>query len=383
LAARRYRHASRDTAPSTERAPVTLREEIRIGDRARARVAQPSAGPSEAVRFGAEPNGLLGLGPPLTERVLAHLGAPRRLWVVLWSGSALLIPFALLVVLAQEGSSDRAGSVSDLIVAQLALSYAALLGIWGSRRLTTQARSLPLQLSSPIPASIRSQHPARYDIAGPSVLAIAVTLVASIGWVVRFGPVAALAILLPFVLTMLPIMTFVWTYLEVLVGLDRLGRTRLALVPFPQDTSLGLSPIGSIAFTGFAVVLAGTLPIPLTNGDDLISVAMSLAVLGVSVVLFVLSMWRIHGQMVAAKSGYIAETQAAYAEAYEPYRRNKSLRTLEAQAPLLAIAHTLDERAHRIREWPIDERLVRVAGFSVAALASATIGRLVVLSLAS
>ena len=44
-----------------------------------------------------------------------------------------------------------------------------------------------------------------------------------------------------------------------LLGLDRLGQERLSLDPFPQDTSLGLAPVGSLAFTGFALLLAGAL----------------------------------------------------------------------------------------------------------------------------
>ena len=71
-----------------------------------------------------------------------------------------------------------------------------------------------------------------------------------------------------------------------------------------------------------------------------------------------------------------------HAEGYEPYRVSRSLATLETQAPVLGIAQALDERAHQIREWPFDQRLVRIMGFMVAAVASTIIGRFVLLVIA-
>ncbi len=321
----------------------------------------------------------LRVGFPLTERVLGRLGAPRWLWIGLWSAVPLLIPVALLITLALEGQSDRVTSDIDVIIPQLVLVYVVLLGLWGIGRLTSRAHALAPQLSRLTQETAHPQRAGRFDVTGPIALTIGITLVAFIGFIARFGPLAAVVIVPPVLLAMLPIMTFVWVYLEVLTGLDRLGQKRLALDPFPQDTTLGLGPVGSLAFTGLALLLAGALPVSVSNTDDLASVALSLGFLGVSVAVFFLSMWRIHRQMAAAKARYLAETQAAYAAAYEPYRQTRSLATLEEQAPVLGIAHALDERAHQIREWPIDQRLVRIMGFTFAALASAIIARFVLI----
>ena len=98
--------------------------------------------------------------------------------------------------------------------------------------------------------------------------------------------------------------------------------------------------------------------------------------------LLFLAMWRLHRQMVAAKARYGAETRAVYAAAYEPYRIDGSLSTLEAQASVLGAAQALDERAQQIREWPLDQRLGRIMSFAVAAVASTIIGRFVLLVIA-
>ena len=47
----------------------------------------------------------------------------------------------------------------------------------------------------------------------------------------------------------------------------------------------------------------------------------------------------------------------------------------------LGVAQALDDRAHQIREWPFDQRLTRILGFMVAAVASTIIGRFVSLVL--
>jgi hypothetical protein len=319
----------------------------------------------------------------LTERILDRLGAPRWWWMVLWVAVPVLTPVVLLGTLALQGDSDRVLSPVDVMIPQVVLGYVVFLLLWGTGRLTRQAEALAPHLSKLTQGRpIQPGLPERSDILGPVLLTLATLGLASIGWTARFGPLATVAIVPLFGLTFLPIMTFVWTYLALLIGLDRLGRGRLSLDTFPQDTSLGLAPVGSLAFTGFALLLAGALPIAVSNADDLSTVVVLLVVLGVSVALLFLSMWRLHRQMADAKARYVAQVRAAYADAYEPYREDESLATLEAQATALGAAQALDERARQIQEWPLDQRLVRILGFIVAAVASTIIGRFVLLLLA-
>jgi hypothetical protein len=50
--------------------------------------------------------------------------------------------------------------------------------------------------------------------------------------------------------------------------------------------------------------------------------------------------------------------RAYVAIAYEPIRANASLDTLQERAPALNAAQGLADRAERIQEWPVDERMV-------------------------
>jgi hypothetical protein len=295
----------------------------------------------------------------------------------------VVTPVVLFATLAALGESDRVASPVDVMIPQAVLGYVVLLVLWGIGRLTRQVEALGPQLSRLTQGKpIQPGLPLRSTILGPVTLTLGTLAVASIGWTARFGPAGTLVILPMFLVTFLAIMTFVWTYLALLLGLDRLGRDRLSLDAFPQDTSLGLAPVGALAFTGFALLLAGALPAAVSNADDLATVVVSLVVLAVTVALLFLSMWRLHRQMVEAKARYVAEARTAYAEAYEPYRATRSLATLEAQATALSAAQALDERARQIQEWPIDQRLVRIMGFTVAAVASTIIGRFVLLVIA-
>jgi hypothetical protein len=61
----------------------------------------------------------------------------------------------------------------------------------------------------------------------------------------------------------LPLLTAVWVYLALLLGLDRLGRRTLSLTAFPEDLSLGLGEVGRLAFTAFWIYAAGFVPVGL------------------------------------------------------------------------------------------------------------------------
>jgi hypothetical protein len=67
------------------------------------------------------------------------------------------------------------------------------------------------------------------------------------------------------VLLNVPLMTAVWVYLALLLGLHRLGRRTLSLAAFPQDLSLGLGEVGRLAFTAFWIYGAGFAPLLVVN----------------------------------------------------------------------------------------------------------------------
>ena len=232
------------------------------------------------------------------------------------------------------GESARLRSVSDLLISQVVLAYSVGLALWGVGRLMRDARALE-------PHLIRLTRPEHriYPVAGratlavPILLAVAIALVNTSSYWVRFGPLPALAVLPFLAIALLPVMTFVWTYLQLLVGLDRLGRARLALDLFPQDRSLGLSAVGSLAFDGFVLLFAGAIPIFVTTSANLSTVVASLALVGVTTTMFFLSMWRVHHQMAAAKESHVAQTRTLYAEAYAPLRATPTVEALTNRRP--------------------------------------------------
>jgi hypothetical protein len=187
-------------------------------------------------------------------------------------------------------------------------------------------------------------------------------------------------VLLPFLaLAVIPVMTFVWTYIRLLVGLDRLGRSSLALEPFPQDRSLGLGAIGSLAFSGFLLLAGAVIPALLTTGNPTTFVV-AVVILTVNVPVFFRSMWRLHRQMSGAKAEHVRQARALYAAAYAPLRINATVDVLRAQAPVLGAARALEERAERIQAWPIDDGLIAILGFIVAGVASGVVVRFIVMA---
>jgi hypothetical protein len=79
----------------------------------------------------------------------------------------------------------------------------------------------------------------------------------------------------------------------------------------------------------------------------------------VTVGAFLLSMWRLHLQMAAAKSRNVEIARRLYSEAYAPIREKADVAALEAQSNVLSVAQSLDERAHGLPTWPIDEGTTR------------------------
>jgi hypothetical protein len=316
------------------------------------------------------------LRSPVTERVLGRLGEPRLLWILLWASSAVLAPLLLLAILNYRGESGRVASVSSLVIPQVALAYVVVLCLWGVGHLTQGVREIEPQLA-------RLTHADRpiyvgsdvTTMAGPLGLTLAISAVNTIGTIGRYGPSAAIAIVPLLAFSLLPIMTFAWTYLELLVAIDRLGRARLALDSFPQDRSLGLSSVGALAFTGFVILFAAAIPILITASFNPSTVVVSLLVVGISVAMFFLSMGRLHRQMADAKAAYVVQMRALYAEVYDPLRNRPTMKELKAQASALSVAQALEERAERILEWPVDERMTALVAIIATGVVTSVIVR--------
>jgi len=200
---------------------------------------------------------------------------------------------------------------------------------------------------------------------GAALTTLALILAGDAAVLYRF-PDWFLAIDLPLLFVMsLPIGCFIWAFAAVLVSVDRIGQRTLELDPFPGDRTLGLEPIGSLVFGGFAVGATGAALFGLSQSPYLGEVLLVAAVVLLVAVALVLSMWRLHRQMVKAKKGYVDQARALYLAAYEPLRTDPSQETLEAQSRKLSAAESIEKRAESIHEWPIDDRTL--ARFAVVA----------------
>lgn len=284
-------------------------------------------------------------GLPLTVRVLNRLGPPTWLWILFWSSIALIRPGVLYAALSLSGQQSLAREVVNVLPSQLVLAYITVVSLWATGRLVMGARKLAPEMAAMAgPANNPDFFPGLGSMVGPLVLLAAITTVSALAEL-RWGTTAVLADLPLMIVNILPITVFVWTYLALLAGLDRLGRVRLQLDPFPQDRSLGLSAVGSLALSGFWLLLLAAIPLIIVASDNATTVGISLTVIAASVALFFLSMVRLHGQMAAMKTNHLESARRLYSEAYAPVRAKPSLKSLEARAPTLQVAQAMLERA--------------------------------------
>ena len=357
------------------RAQIGARPHVTIGHMTRTETARsiPAEGSVADAGSGSPP-----LPMPLTERVLFALPGPRLFWVVAWSCIALLRLGALLAILELTGATAGSQASAGSALGQAVLGFLVLATLVGTPILVRRVQELTPVLEAIAPSRpTASWFPRITSVAGPLLLvaiAVAVSLPSTLA---DFGVVVAVADIVLLGAVVLPMMTFVWAYGTLLLGLDRLGRADLALDDFPQDRALGLGPIGSVAMTGFWVLVLGAAPLLIFAGSDLTTVGTSVTILAVVVGLFVLSMLRLHGQMRTAKAGYVAMTRRLIAEAYAPVRASTDLSTLQASKPTLDAAQSLAERADRLLEWPIDERMIAWITVVVTGVATGLVVRFV------
>jgi hypothetical protein len=100
-------------------------------------------------------------------------------------------------------------------------------------------------------------------------------------------------------------------------------------------------------------------PVLLAASDEPVTLAISLAIVAVAVGGFAFAMWPLHRQMTGAREHYLQMARRLYEEAYAPIRENPSVRTLDNQSAALRVAQSLEERAHNLVTWLINETTFR------------------------
>lgn len=322
---------------------------------------------------------------PLTTRILESLPGPKTLWAGIWALLIVLRPLLLMYVVRLAG--HPAGLELFLVELRLTLvlAYMVVLALWAAERLQQEVDAAAPAVARLTGGDTRVvEHPPLLGLGGvrgPVVLTLVLTVIFTVTLIEPYGLTVAVVMIPTAVIINLPLMSHFWVGLALLTGLDRLGRLPLRLDRFPDDPSLGVRPIGTLAATTLWIFAATLVPHLLIFIDIRINVIIGLLIFLVGVGLFFLSMTRLHRQMVAAKHRYLASARALYAEAFEPVKSSWTLPTLSEQAPLLGAAKALEERAMAIQEWPFDERTNSRIVIMISGVTGVAISRLVLRAL--
>jgi hypothetical protein len=289
----------------------------------------------------------------------------------------MLVPWvnaALTLMLRANARTLSWQSPTRVLLTRAAFSFAILLSLWGATQIARRLGELRSRLAGLAGEDTDPMGPFHGidSTAAPLILTAATVVVFGAQAVVEEdwsrGIVAGGA----WLFIGLAMWTFFWAYLKLQIGLHRLGRRPLSLEPYPGDRSLGLRPVGRLAFTGFWTFVAALAPLLVATGPDRFGLSVGLLVLLGGVAAFFLSLRRLNRQMVAAKERELTWVRYLYAQAFRPVREAGTLEALQHQASLLSAAEALEKRAERIQEWPFDEgmftRVVAISSTVVAAI---------------
>jgi hypothetical protein len=298
---------------------------------------------------------------PLTERLLSRLPGPGAAWVLAWAAvpvAAGLLPSAYLATVGAKPLPVR-------LLSGLVFAYAVVLAFWAVGRFTRERTLVEHSVDQLTAGPEQAARPVFRGMAstrGPLALTLGFVTVTVWRTAVLGDPWAALLWLPVSLLVNLPLLTAVWVYLALLLGLHRLGRRTLSLAAFPQDLSLGLGEVGRLAFTAFWIYGAGFAPILVVNVANPIGLLLLLGLFLLGVLVFFACLQGLHHQLLAARRHYLEWAGQLYARAYEPIRSG-SLVALGEQAEALQAAEVIQRRADAIQEWPFQQRrLVQIAG---------------------
>lgn len=313
---------------------------------------------------------------PLTERILERLGPPRWAWIVLWSLIPLISPLVFGAAIRASGRAFGTDDFIALLMSQSGLAYGCFVLLVGTGLLARQATSARDELARLAPGDWPTDLFRRMgSVRGPLLLTATVLAITSANGWAAYGPLPPLAAGPLLFAYLLPILTFVWVDVAILADLDRIGRRPLSLDVFPQDRTLGLGRLGSLASAGLGLLLIAAVPVLLAGAGDPVTLWIGLAIIALSVAIFLLSMWRLHRQMATAKARYVEMTRRLYAEAYAPIRERPDAASLEARSSVLSVAHALEERAANLPTWPIDEGTLKFIAVVITGVVTSVVVR--------
>lgn len=245
---------------------------------------------------------------------------------------------AAIFLLQETGQFPRWEDPAVEILNRAAFSFAIVLSVWGAALISRRLESLRSNLSELLGGAGGPMEPFRAmgSTASPVLLTVATAAVFAGQSVLEHGTWIRSAVAgASWLLIGIALWTFFWVYLNLQIGLHRLGRRHLSLEPYPADRSLGLRPLGALAFTGFWTFVSALAPLLLASGRNRLGLTMGVLILLAGVAAFFLSLRRLNRQMVAAKQQELAWARRLYAQAFRPVREEGTLEALQRQAGLL------------------------------------------------
>ena len=307
----------------------------------------------------------------MTERILARLPGPRAPWIAAWALVPWVNAAGNLALEPEDRSVVWDQSDALVLLSYTAFSSAIVITVWGAARIARELEKLSVTTSQVLDGSVDAFRGVN-SVVGPVLASVATALAFGVSGYVAGGWVQALVRGVPWLVLGLALWSFLWTYGSVLLGLDRLGRERLRPDVSRVDPTLGLRPLGAVAFMGLWMLLAWLGPLVVTSLPDVPGIVIGLLVLSTALATFFLSLYRLHGQMVEVKRAEIEMARDLYGQAYEPVRTARTLAALDQQQRLLGAADALEKRALAIHEWPVSEGTVaRVVTITTSVMAIA------------
>jgi hypothetical protein len=314
---------------------------------------------------------------PLSTRILGALPGPRALWICAWA----LVPWlnAGANLLMDTGARSAVWDQSDLVIVlnYAALSVAVFITLWGAERIARRLDALRTITAEVLAGDVRDPFREMNSRAAPLVASGATALAFAVSALVDDGWLAAVLRGTTWFVLGIAFWTFLWTYAVLQLGLDRLGRADLLPGVARVDPSLGLRPLGDVAFVGLWMLLAWLVPLVLTGLPDVVGVVIGLLILAAGLGTFFFSLHRLHRRMVEVKADEVALARELYAHAYEPVRTAPTLEALDRQRGLLSAADALEKRAQAIHEWPIGEGTVARVVTIATSVVTITVARLI------
>ena len=301
--------------------------------RGTARVHEPAPELGRARHLEPSAGGDAGLTQPLTERILAALPGSRLGLIVAWA----LLPWVNLAVVVSAEALDWSDPTdhSTEVLNRAAVSFAILLSLWGATRISVALAGLRPALAEVIDQELPEVERLFRGLdsaAVPLTLTVLVGVLLPLDEALNDDPVAAAVQAVTWLLVGIPLCTAVWVYVVLQLGLHRLGRGQVTLAGYRGDRTLGLQAVGSLAFTGFWMLLGTLTPLAVTGTADRPAVLVTTGVLLAGVALFFLSLHGLHRQMSVIRRRELDRARVLYQQAYQPVQKEPSLAVLEQQA---------------------------------------------------